>query len=114
MDATSLNGSPSLKTDPETSTLWLGGALTGAYKASVTRDLAVLLAERRHDITVDLTRVTCISNSMLEVFTAIASLLTPPRRLIMRAPADLEIPGRLATRLPNPETLAQRMAVHEE
>ncbi|NGO78944.1 hypothetical protein G6045_25265 [Streptomyces sp. YC504] len=114
MDAPSLNGSMPVKVDPDTATVWLYGHATGARKAAVTQHLATLLGHGRDDIVVDLSGAAGLSNSLVDVFVAIACLMEPPRRLILRAPASLALPRRLTTRSRRPHSLASTLIVQEQ
>ncbi|WP_199552030.1 hypothetical protein [Streptomyces sp. N35] len=114
MDAPSLNGSTPVKIDPDTATVWLYGHATGARKATVTQHLATLLCHGQDDIVVDLSGAAGLSNSLVDVFVAIACLMEPPRRLILRAPASLALTQRLTTRSRRPDALPPTLIVREE
>ncbi|MFJ2769823.1 hypothetical protein [Streptomyces sp. NPDC087300] len=72
----------------------LYGEALGAHKAP----LAVAVTEHSslaEEVTVDLTRVTYLSNSVLETLVALARSLTPPRCLRVLAGPELGLLDRL-------------------
>lgn len=73
----------------------LYGEVVGAHKAPLTVAVAEH-AQAAQEITVDLTRVGYLSNSVLETFVALARHLTPPQRLCLVAGPELALAERLA------------------
>ncbi|MFF3493088.1 hypothetical protein ACFYWS_17195 [Streptomyces sp. NPDC002795] len=74
--------------------LRLYGEVVGAHRALLT--VAVTEhAKSGDEITVDLTRVDYLANSVLETLVALALSLTPPKRLCLLAPPELGLAERL-------------------
>ncbi|MFD7291748.1 hypothetical protein ACFV9W_00540 [Streptomyces sp. NPDC059897] len=75
----------------------LCGEVVGAHKAPLT--VAVTEhAQNADEITVDLTRVGYLANSVLETFVALARHLNPPQCLCLVAGPELQLAERLAQR----------------
>ncbi|WP_369216659.1 hypothetical protein [Streptomyces flavofungini] len=73
----------------------LFGEVLGSHKSVLT----VALTEQRHtthDITLDLTRVNYVANSVLDILITLANSLTPPYRLLIRTSPGLALRERLA------------------
>lgn len=84
---------------PSTATegVCLFGEVLGAHKGA----LAMALTAQRdtaQEITIDLTGVYYLANSVLEILVALAASLQPPQRLLVRAAPALKLRERLTAR----------------